>query len=225
MALFNIKSLSLSVLFILSTSSLAQVSQTVQPRQMASAVNDSSTHENNGIAYGTEYSRIIVTLGRTRIDKATAQQEYIDDNATSLRLGWEHASSAFIKGLGLNMYFYSDQAGFSQRVENVWSGKTSTQESDAAGIALYGEVGYAFPIADNVTLDMLGGIEIDISSERTIPNCTDCYEQDIDVSPGLYVTPRIRFHNSESVSFGLSYQYFISGDFNSTPMIWANFNF
>lgn len=175
--------------------------------------------------YGNQYSRVLVTLGSVGIDADVANGENIGDSAGSLRVGWENITDNFIWGLGFNIYAYSDRDEFSQQVSSVWGGDTSTQESDASGTALYGEVGYAYPLTDNVSADLLVGLELMVSSKRAIAYCDDCYEQDIDVSSGLYVTPRVSFHTSEKWTLGFSYQYFITGELESLPMVWATFSF
>lgn len=155
------------------------------------------------------------SLGKANFDSQTAREEGIGDSATMLRLMWEGQKSQLVYGAGMGIYLYDDKAEFSQLVEDSF-GDVDNAESSATGITAIGEIGYAKPLNAQVSMEAVGGVELMLSSDRSIGNCSNCYSEDIDIGGGLYVMPRIRFSSAGTFNFSLSYQHFLSGDIEST---------
>ena len=155
-------------------------------------------------------------LGRISFDETTARQEGVDSSANFFRAGWEmEQSTGLIVGAGFGYYEYSDNRSFSQRTEDNF-GNIENSDSDASALSLYGEVGYGKSYGKVVNLDIIGGLEQFFSSERSIPNCSDCESQDIDINAGFYIKPRFRIVAENGFTFTLSYQNYISGDTSSS---------
>lgn len=150
------------------------------------------------------------SLGRISLDEAV-QNEGIDTSAMSWRIGGERQINRWLFGGGISGFLYSDNASFSQDVENGW-GSDSTADSSATAINLYFEGGYAHPLNENVDLALLAGMELVMSSTRGIGNCTNCYEEDIDVSSGFYIQPRITYTFENNWFMGASYNLYQGGD-------------
>ncbi|ABD80297.1 outer membrane beta-barrel protein [Saccharophagus degradans] len=153
------------------------------------------------------------SLGRISLDDAV-QQEGIDTSATSWRFGGERQTNNWLFGGGISGFLYSDNNSFSQDVENSW-GSDSTADSSATAFNFYFEGGYVHPLNQNVDVALLAGIELVLSSTRGIGNCTNCYEEDIDVSSGFYIQPRITYTFENNWFMGASYNLYQGGDVNS----------
>ncbi len=173
--------------------------------------------------FADSYSRMVVSLGSVSMD-SSVKNEGISDSAFGLKLGWEIKEQDFIYGFGIHSYMYDDAHSFSQQVESTW-GSRSTEESDASGLALFGELGMSVARANNLDFQVLAGIELMLVSDRSIAYCSDCYSQDIDVNSGLYVLPRVALHANESFTLGVQYQHFFGGDLQSIPSAWIQFSF
>ncbi len=151
------------------------------------------------------------SIGRVSFDEEVATEEGVEDSATYWRLGWQRQSGQALFGAGISGYLYSDDEGFDQYVEDS-SGDEFTADSSAVAINMYFEGGYSHNLNENISLEILGGLEQVLSSERSIPNCSNCREEDIDLNAGLYVTPRIRFSTDGSFSFSMAYHQYLNGD-------------
>lgn len=161
----------------------------------------------NGLSHHTLY----FSLGRASFEKEAAQAQGVDEGATSIELAWEgEFTNKLILGVGLSGYFYSDNESFSQLTKDGY-GDVSNSESSASGWGAFGEIGYGYGLNETVSLDLLAGFDLMMSSSRDIGYCTDCYSEDIDLSGGAYISPRIRF-KSESWMFAFTYQSFMNGD-------------
>ncbi|WNO08776.1 porin family protein [Teredinibacter sp. KSP-S5-2] len=155
--------------------------------------------------------------GRVDIDSQIASEQGIGDSATYIKVGWVGQNKNFVYGAGISYLDYSDNRSFNQQVESNW-GDRSTESSDASASAFFGEGGYTFMPSKYVGIDMLAGMELIWRSERGIGNCSDCYEEDIDVDSGIYVSPRLRLI-ADGFTFSISYQHYLSGDLGGTPLV------
>jgi len=181
---------------------------------LASALLISNASADNGQEENETASPIptfYFSAGRIGLDPELTEQENIKDTATILRFGWEGLSDRLVYGAGMSMFLYSDRAEFSQRVEDVF-GNQSTADSSANAFNIYGEVGYSYPLSSYVNVDILGGYEWVLKSERSIGECSNCASEDIDINSGLYITPRIRFTTTGSVILMISQHRYFSGD-------------
>lgn len=152
-----------------------------------------------------------ISLGEVSFNTKTADEEGVKDSATYLRFAWEGQSDSLVYGAGLSGYFYSDRREFSQRVEDS-SGDESTESSSAEAINAFFEGGYSHALSDNFSVDLLGGYELVLQSERGISFCSDCDSSNIDIDAGLYTTPRIKFTADNGLMLAATYHHYFSGD-------------
>lgn len=162
-----------------------------------------------------------LSIGEVSFDEAVALREGVEDTAVLVRAAWEGQTNAFVYGAGLSMFFYDDKQSFEQYVEGGGGGVRSA-DSSASAYNLFLEGGYSHTLNPRVNLEVLGGVELTLSSERSIGYCSNCYEEDIDIESGPYVMPRVRFSTAGSFSFFLAYQQYLSGDVENA--VSANFS-
>ncbi len=162
-----------------------------------------------------------VAVGQVSLDEETSLREGVEDSAFYMRFGWEGQSNKFVYGAGMSAYVYSDNEGFEQLVEE-YDGDISRADSSAVAINLFFEGGYSHAVNEAVSFEGIAGFEPTISSERSIGNCTNCYEEDIDIGGGLYISPRVRFGGENTFSFLLAYHQYLTGDVDNG--LTANFS-
>ena len=169
---------------------------------------------------------IYLSLGKVSFDAKKASDAKIDDTATYIRFGGEVENDSLIYGGGMSLFQYRDGAGFDQYVQDL-SGNTSTASSSASSFNIYGEMGYAFVTSTGFRADLIGGYEHILESSRSIPNCSDCKKDNIDIKSGLYVSPRLRyvsnFGNTGHYTITLSYSKGIGGDVQNATMLTFGF--
>lgn len=148
------------------------------------------------------------------IDPEVASREWIEDSANALALGAEYyvPNSMLTLGGGFEFLAYSDKADFSQRVEDIY-GDTRSESSDASAAAAYAEVGLNFPLDAMFITAKLGANTL-FSSSRSISNCEDCYEDDIDINGGAYLQAQFGTVIGWA-ELSLVYKHYLSGDLES----------
>ena len=159
-----------------------------------------------------------IAVGLTGLDDDAALEEGVDDSLFSVKLGVEMYRSAWVLGGGFSVFFYDDNEEFKQAVEDI-GGDVSTEDSSAMATNLFVESGYRHVFAENVFADLLAGYEYVVSSERSISNCRDCFEEDIEISSGFYLAPRFQFKKENGVTISLIYQQHLSGDVDNSIML------
>lgn len=157
-------------------------------------------------------------LGQANFDKQVAIENGIDDSALSIRLGYEYRKTDYIFAGGITGLVYDDSDEFNQTVIDQF-GNVSTAESSADAFGFYVEGGYEYPINSYAYADFMGGYEQIFSSSRSISNCSNCIDQDIDVDAGLYINPRLSVILDNSVFFSLGYQHYLGGDIENNIML------
>ncbi|MGD8569563.1 MAG: porin family protein [Gammaproteobacteria bacterium] len=164
--------------------------------------------------YQSPKSGFSFALGQVNVDSTIATQERVEDTATYLRFAWEGQTNAMLYAVGISGFLYSDNDQFSQRVVDNF-GNRSTAESDASAFSLYGETGMSYRIGTSASADLLGGYEFVIDSSRSIPNCSGCASEDIDIAAGAFVAPRLSFQTSDRFKLSFSYFQYLTGDINN----------
>lgn len=188
--------------------SLAQEMQDPQDMQGEKEAQEVPSHEQEPVK---TYHKLYLSLGQVNLDAAVALQEGIKDSATYIRFAWEGQKNQLLYGAGISGYLYSDRREFDQVVEDNF-GNVSTAGSDADAFNLFFEGGYRYETSKNISLDILGGYELVMESERAIPNCIDCATSDINIEGGLYFTPRLTFVANNGLLLAASYHQYLSGD-------------
>jgi outer membrane protein W len=136
----------------------------------------------------------------------------VKDSATALSLDAEYFfHNHYSFGMGLAFLQYSDYADFSQ---NTTQG---TKSSDASAMPIYADVGYKRFLGANgahyVTTRL--GLSYNASSSRSIANCSNCYEEDIELSGGFYGQIGAGIQIKDAWRIGIHYKQYFSGDFEN----------
>lgn len=148
------------------------------------------------------------------LDRQQASKEMIDDTAVSVYVEGEYIFSRFFStSFGLAYYDYDDYATFTQWTEDSW-GDERRSRSDAQGVPVYAEVGYKqfFSSEGRVYITARGGLALMLASERSISNCSNCYEEDIDIEGGAYGVLGAGVRLASSFLLSVRYKHFFSGD-------------
>jgi hypothetical protein len=153
-------------------------------------------------------------LGQASIDGQKAFAGGVEDSALYIRLGMEFQRSSWLYGVGISGLIYDDNADFSQTVQDQF-GNISTADSSAEAFDLYGEFGYRYLLATRAYLDFITGYEQMLTSGRSISNCSNCYDEDIDIDSGFYLMPRLQFETEGGFTFSLLYRQYFTGDLES----------
>lgn len=145
-------------------------------------------------------------------DKEQAQREFIDDSATALILEGEYFfHSHYSLTLGFAFLPYDDDASFSQDTTGGY------KNSDASGMPVYGELGYKRFLGANAKtyITARAGVSAMVASERSISNCSNCYEEDIDIDGGVYAMLGAGVRLGQAWALGVHYKSYFSGDIDS----------
>jgi len=162
------------------------------------------------------------------IDSEVAKQEGIEDSAISIGLFADYKKTNWVTSLGLDFIMYDDNEEFSQTVETVGifnNGDISDESSDASAVQATVATGYEwrYGVNQDIALLLQGGYGHVFSSERTIPNCTDCRTVDIDVDGGVFAKLMLT-KETERWGFSLYAQPYLTGDglSNSLGFVFSN---
>lgn len=178
-----------------------------------------------GFAQAQESAKVPRTAGwemqlfaeHITFDSEAADRQYIGQSSTAFGLNVDYyfANSPMTFGGGVEYVPYSDNAAYSQTVRDNY-GDVSSESSDASATALYLELGVNYPLNANGSLFAMAklGANTLLDSSRAITYCSDCYEEDIDISGGAYTTLQLGAVMSQ-VELGLQYKYYLSGDIES----------
>ncbi len=173
-------------------------------------VNDSIQANNS-----EDYKQIYwyASLGRTNLNKEKSISAGINDAALSLQVGMNWQRKNWNIGAGIGSIIIKDNNGFSTEVVDSY-GHESNDSSNISSLFAYGEGGYSLYLFNNlVSTDFQLGYEY-LSTERSIPNCSDCPSESIDINSGLYIKPKINLYlNNFMIS--ANYQRFINNTRNS----------
>lgn len=174
---------------------------------------------------GLKEHGLVLSLGRVNFDDRIAVGEGVEDSGVYIDFGWEgRFYNNVILGAGISAFGYSDNDSFNQWTEDDW-GDDEYSSSSAAAVNFYGELGYGVELTRMLSLDLIGGFEAVLSSERSISGCSNCYSEDIDIDSGPYIAPRLRFKPWSHWMFAVSYQSYLSGDVEDSVQLAAGFVF
>ncbi|MGV8837970.1 hypothetical protein [Cellvibrio sp.] len=160
-------------------------------------------------------------VDHVNIDKAAAAkfEARVEDTATAVGGAAEYYSSRSENtlSLGVSFLFYRDNAAFSQYVRDNWYGDEGYEESDANALMLFAEYGPKYRFGqDNMSFfTVRGGVSGMLASERSISNCSNCYEEDIEIDGGVYGVLGIG-QTLGSLDLSLQFQQYLSGDLDNT---------
>ena len=172
--------------------------------------------ENTDFAMNSSW--LSLSVSRFTLDDAAAAGEFVEAEAVSLNVDFEAVFANQLSAkAGLGLLTYDDNAEFSQYTEDVF-GDVDSSSSEATAIPVYVAGGYtqhstgAWPIYWSAQ----GGYLYNFASERSIPNCSDCESQDIDIGGGPFVSFAGGFILSDRWKVGVYIDRFLSGDMDSS---------
>jgi hypothetical protein len=164
--------------------------------------------------------KFLFTVGveQMNFDKEKSAENYIDDSGVALNLEGEYfIRPMFSAGFGLAFIPYDDNAGFKQQTKDGF-GDIKTSSSEASGMLLFGDLGYKNYIGqdDRFYVTLRGGMSFMADSSRSIPNCSNCAEQDIELDGGLYTKLGTGVRLGNAWHLGLYYTGYLSGDLKNS---------
>jgi hypothetical protein len=153
------------------------------------------------------------------LDGKSTALEGVEDSAYSIGATADYIQNSWVTSIGGEILIYDDNAEFKQRVEGTGlfnDGDVSTTSSDANAFLLYVASGYQwrFNEEQGVALTLQGGLAALIASERSIDSCSNCFSEDIDLDAGPFVKASLT-NSTDSVSFGVYVQQYLSGDLSN----------
>lgn len=159
-------------------------------------------------------------------DQEAAEKQLIGDTAFSLDLT---ASYYFAPRLaasaGIGLLQLDDEDKFTQQVTDISGSNVETASSDARGIHYYGELLYTASNASS-TVQIKGGAGFSSigGADRSIKNCVNCEEKDIDLTGGAYATASVyRGIANDQYNVGLSARQYFGGDIKNTATLWFEY--
>jgi len=158
-----------------------------------------------------------LNLTYVTLDEEAATKQRVGDDAFSLDVfASYYPAPSYAATIGVGLLQFDDEASFSQTVvvTDVFGSETQAANSDASGMLVYGELNYlANTSALPVKLKAGVGFGAIVSADRSIENCQDCREEDIDLSGGAYATAAAyRGFSDDKYHIGLSAKQYFGGD-------------
>lgn len=157
-------------------------------------------------------------VDHVNLDAEAANSAHIADSAVALGFAGEYYSdqSEMTLSLGMSALLYNDNDEFSQYVRDSW-GYYGTSESEASALMLFAEYGPKYRLgADHLGFAVVRiGASGILGSERSIPNCSNCYSEDIDIEGGVYGVIGVG-RTLGSFDLGLQFQQYFSGDIDNS---------
>jgi len=148
--------------------------------------------------------KLLAALFNINADQSV--EEGIEDSSTALSFFYTRPKKNKTNfTVGANLYMFDDNEGFTN---NTTGGVKS---SNAMGVGIFGDIGYRLKANSKLTFIPKAGYEAMISSERSISNCLDCDEEDIDIDAGIYAEIATRFHLKNS-DLQVRFRQFLDGD-------------
>ena len=153
-----------------------------------------------------------VSLQTMSIDADVAANNYIGDSMQSASLFWQGKKSNLLIGAGFGILIMDDYGSYEVDVIEIGGGD-DTKKAEAGGFNLYVEAGYRHLI-EKLNLDLLVGVE-KINADRSVDNCSNCPEEDIDIKAGMYFKPRIGYQFNDKFWMDVSYSSYLGGDISN----------
>jgi len=186
-----------------------------------------------GHAFGSESItdergwRISVGLTYGLLDEDEVEDQGLGDSAFGVDIAVNYYFSSRLVGrIGFGVFTLEDNAAFEQLVETttIFGSDVETAQSDSNAIPLFVELNYqsAINAVPGVRFRAGAGFTGLVRAERSISNCEDCREDDLDIDGGAFVSGTVFRHRASS-KFGLTVQQYLSGDFRNTISFWYEF--
>ncbi|WP_299267471.1 hypothetical protein [uncultured Psychrosphaera sp.] len=168
-----------------------------------------------------------VNLGLASINSDLNSQG-LGDSASVFGLSFDQLNENKYLSIFAERVSFEDDYSFSQDVvitSGYGGSSNGTEKSEASALSIGGAYGFAWFVNENKSmLYAQGGVNLLLDATRGIPNCSDCYEEDLDVSGGLFgrVGANIFIDN---IILGVYSSLALSGDVESNFGIKLGFQF
>lgn len=150
--------------------------------------------------------------------KLTAQG--VEDSGEFLGVGMHLENKNLLFNVNLNFPFLDDTQAFSQTVQTISgfnAGQVSNESSEIDGMFIDFAVGYRKLFNEDKfqVAGLLGYTAVSI--DRSIPYCTNCKEEHIDLDGGSFIRPSVSYFlgKKKEHELSLSYQKYFSSDIDS----------
>jgi len=164
------------------------------------------------------------------LDQEHADEQLIGDTAFSVDL---YASYYFSQRLaasaGIGFLQLDDNNKFTELVEvtDLFGTDIETATSEARGLHYYGEFLFIATNASSPVQFKAGlGFGSVAGANRSIDNCSNCTEIDIDLTGGAYATASVYTGIADGkYNTGLSAKQYFGGDIKNTATLWFELNY
>lgn len=162
-------------------------------------------------------------LSQVNLDSKQAALEGVGDSAWSIDVSANYIQNNWISSFGLGYLEYDDEQEFSQVVEGTGlfnDGDISVNDSSASAVTAFVATGYQWQFVEQgMSVIAQAGYTHLFASERGIDNCSNCYDEDIEIDGGIYAKVSAQ-KDFESFSLGLYFQQYLTGDIeNATGLL------
>lgn len=152
-------------------------------------------------------------IGTNTLDSEAAESAYIEDTAWSIGGSANYSRGRWLTSMGISILIYDDNASFSQWTEDYF-GDEGYSDSSATGAQVFFAFGPKWHFGeyqDFVVITQAGAGAI-FESSRSIPNCSNCYEEDIDIDSGVFLKAAFMQNTTSAGAFGIGFTEYLSGD-------------
>lgn len=162
-------------------------------------------------------------LGSTSINSELSAQG-LGGSAFNFGMSFDYLEQDWYSSILIDILEFDDENEFKQGVVSNY-GSDSTETSTASATSIGGAIGKAFFVNNNKTmLYAQGGANILFGASRAIDNCSNCYEEDLDVSGGLFARLGANIY-SDNIVFGVYSSFGLSGDIDNVFGIKVGFQY
>lgn len=151
--------------------------------------------------------------GVITLDSEAAGNAWIEDTAWNIGGSANYSRGRWLTSMGISILIYDDNASFSQWTEDYF-GDEGYSDSSATGAQVFFAFGPKWHFGeyqDFVVITQAGAGAI-FESSRSIPNCSNCYEEDIDIDSGVFLKAAFMQNTTSAGAFGIGFTEYLSGD-------------
>ena len=156
-------------------------------------------------------------LESVTIEDEPATASRIGTSLISLGLSGEAAwsldgASQIALGGGFGLTGGDDEDSDEVRVRNTTTGKVETKKESDSGLSLFADINYRYAFHESVRAVAGAGV-VKYSLDRTVANCSDCPNEDIELDVGTYLKFGAIFGKNKGAE--VQFRYFLADDFAS----------
>jgi hypothetical protein len=153
---------------------------------------------------------ISLQLGTASLNSELSSQG-LGDSATNFGFSFDYLDQDWYSSILIDIVEFDDNYGFSQGVTSSYGGN-STEDSVASATSLAGAIGKAWFVNNNKAMFYAqGGLNLMLEASRAISQCSNCYEEDLDVSGGVFTRVGVNVFVDNFI-LGVYSSFALSGD-------------